>query len=164
MMARGRKQGGTTLIELVVVLLVLGVVMAGALSILPDAVRGMLLVRDESAAAENIQAALTRITHELSNMDTKRSYSFGSTSITYYYRAEAAQSTLQLSGTNLVLNGNVLLDNLVSGSGFQVTSPNYIASPAVPAGVTLKVLVPSLEGTVTKTYTTKIEFNTQRFQ
>ncbi|MFZ5428302.1 MAG: PulJ/GspJ family protein [Thermodesulfobacteriota bacterium] len=164
MKARGRNQGGGTLLEMTAVLAVLGVVMAGALSILPDAVRGMILARDESAAAENIQAALTRITHEVSNMDTKRPYSFTSTSITYYYRNEGVQSTISLSGTNLTLNGNVLLGNLVSGSGFQVSSPNYIASPAVPAGVTLNVRVPGLNGMVTKTYTTKIEFNTQRFQ
>jgi len=164
MKTRGRNQGGATLLELVAVLTVLAVVMAGALSVLPDAVRGMILARDESAAAENIQAALTRITHEVTNMDTKRPYGFTSTSITYYYRDDAAQSTISLSGTNLMLNGNVLLGNLVSGSGFQVTSPNYIASPAVPAGVTLNVRVPGLNGMVTKTYVTKIEFNTQRFQ
>lgn len=164
MNAPARNDRGVSLIETIVVVTILGAVAVGSLTFLHRATQGMLLARNEAAAAENVQAALTRITHELANMDTKRAYTFTSTSITYYYRNEASTSTLALSGTNLTLNGNVLLGNVVSGSGFQVTAPNYIASPAVPVGIRIQVNVPAVTGTVTKTYSTKIELNTQRFQ
>jgi len=45
-----------------------------------------------------------------------------------------------------------------------VTAPNYIASPAVPVGITINAQIPVLSGTATKAFTTKIELNTQRFQ
>lgn len=159
------QERGVTLLEMAVSLAVLGILAVGALSILPNVMQGALLTRNSAASAENIQAALTRITHEVANIDTKRAYTFTSTAITYYYRAEAAQNTIQLTGTNITLNGNVLLNNVVSGSGFQVTAPNYITpSPAIPVGIRIQVQVPALAGTVTKTFTTKIELNTQRFQ
>jgi len=162
--ATQRGQSGVTLFEMIATLVVMSIVAAGALTLLPTVMRGTLLVRNAAASAENIQAALTRITHEVANIDTKRAYTFTSTAITYYYRAEVAQSTIQLTGTTITLNGNVLLNNVVSGSGFQVTAPNYIASPAVPVGITINAQVPVLSGTATKTFTTKIELNTQRFQ
>lgn len=164
MNARAPNQAGVSLIEAIVVTAILGIVAVGALTFLQRVTQGALLARNEAAAAENVQAAITRITHELANMDTKRAYTFASTSITYYYRNEAATSTVQLSGTNILLNGNVLLGNVVSGSGFQVTAPNYITSPAVPVGIRIQVQVPSVTGTVTRTYSAKIELNTQRFQ
>ncbi len=133
---------------------------------LTNSVEGLLQARNESAAAENVQAAMTRITHEIANMDIKRAYTFGSTSITYYYRADPAQSTIRLTGQNLQLNGNTLLNNVVPGTGFSVTAPNYISSPnpAVPVGITISVRVPGAKATVTKTYSANIELNTQRFQ
>lgn len=158
------RESGTTLIEVVVTVAILGILAAGALAMLTNSVQGMLQSRDESAAAENVQAALTRITHEIANMDIKRSYTFGSSSMAYYYKTDASQSTIQLSGSNLLLNGNILLNNVVSGTGFSVTAPNYLTSPAVPVGITLSVRVAGAKATVTKTYTVKIELNTQRFQ
>jgi len=158
------KERGVTLLEMAVSLAVLGILAVGVLSILPNVMQGALLARNAAASAENIQAALTRITHEVANIDTKRAYTFTSTAITYYYRAEAAQNTIQLTGSTITLNGNVLLNNVVSGSGFQVTAPNYISSPAIPVGIRIQAQVPALSGTVTKTFTTKIELNTQRFQ
>ncbi len=153
-----------TLFEVAATLAVMGILAAGAASVLTGAVEGALESRNQSTSAENIQAALTRITHEIANMDIKRSYSFNSTSISYYYRASGSQSTIQLSGTNLLLNGQVLLSGLVSGSGFQVTAPNYITSPAVPAQVSLTVQVPTVGGSVSRTFTAKISLNTQRWQ
>ncbi|MFP5220715.1 MAG: type II secretion system protein J [Acidobacteriota bacterium] len=158
------QERGVTLLEMAVSLAVLGILAVGSLSILPNVMQGALLARNAAASAENIQAALTRITHEVANIDTKRAYNFTSTAITYYYRAEASQNTIQLTGTTITLNGNVLLNNVVSGSGFQVTAPNYIASPAIPVGIRIQARVPTLDGTVTKSFTTKIELNTQRFQ
>jgi len=164
-MNRERKsERGATLIEVIITLVILSTVAAGSLAILFNVVEGMIQERNIAAAEENIQAALTRITHEIANMDTKRGYTFAASSITYYYRADAAQSTIQLSGTNLQLNGNTLLNNVVSGTGFAVTAPNYITSPAVPVGITLSVRVTGAKVTATKTYTAKIELNTQRFQ
>jgi len=157
-------QSGVTLLEMIATLVVMSIVAAGALTLLPAVMRGTLLARNAAASAENIQAALTRITHEVANIDTKRAYTFTSTAITYYYRAEATQNTIQLTGTTITLNGNVLLNNVVSATGFQVTAPNYIASPAVPVGITINAQIPVLSGTATKAFTTKIELNTQRFQ
>lgn len=159
-----RKDAGATMLEMVATIAILGILALGALQIVTNVTEGWLQVRNESASAENIQAALTRITHEIGSMDTKRPYTFTSTSITYYYKADAAQSIIQLSGTNLLLNGNVLLNNLISGSGFQVTAPNYSVNPAAPVGIQLSVQVTGASATVTKTYTAKIELNTQRFQ
>jgi prepilin-type N-terminal cleavage/methylation domain-containing protein len=155
---------GVTLLEVIITLVILSMVAAGSLAILFNVVEGMIQERNVSAAQENIQAALTRITHEIANMDTKRAYTFGSSSITYYYRDDASTSTIMLSGTNLLLNGNTLLNNVVSGTGFSVTAPDYLASPAVPVGITLSVRVTGAKVTVTKPYTMKIELNTQRFQ
>ncbi|WP_243358216.1 PulJ/GspJ family protein [Fundidesulfovibrio terrae] len=155
---------GATLLEVIITLVILSMVAAGSLAILFNIVEGMIQERNVSAAEENIQGALTRITHEIANMDTKRAYTFAASSITYYYRTDATQSTIQLSGTNLQLNGNTLLNNVVSGTGFAVTAPNYTTSPAVPVGISLSVQVKGARITVTKTYTAKIELNTQRFQ
>lgn len=152
---------GATLLEVIITLVILSMVAAGSLAILFNIVEGMIQERNVSAAEENIQGALTRITHEIANMDTKRAYTFAASSITYYYRTDAAQSTIQLSGTNLQLNGNTLLNNVTA---FTVTAPNYTASPAVPVGISLSAQVKGARITVTKTYTAKIELNTQRFQ
>jgi type II secretory pathway pseudopilin PulG len=155
-----RNNTGTTLLELVVALVILGTVAAGALAILTNVTAGMIQTRTESAVAENVQAALTRITHEIVNMDIKRAYSFGSSSITYYYRTDGAQSTIQLSGTTLQLNGNTLLNNVVAGTGFAVTAP----TSTTPTGITITVLMVGPKSSVNKSFTTSIELNTQRFQ
>lgn len=160
MSPRTRNDTGTTLLELIAALVILGTVAAGALAILTNVTQGMIQTRTESAVAENVQAALTRITHEIANMDIKRAYSFGSSSISYYYRTDGAQSTIQLSGTTLQLNGNTLLNNLVSGTGFAVTAP----APTTPAGITITVRIVGPKSTVNKSFTTSIELNTQRFQ
>lgn len=159
-----RTDTGATLLEVVITIAILGIVAAGSMQMLTNSVQGWLQSRNESTAAENVQAALTRITHEIANMDTKRAYTFTSTSITYFYRTDVAQSTIQLSGTNLQLNGNTLMNNVVAGSGFAVTAPNYISSPAVPVGISLSIRIAGARTTVTRTYTTRIELNTQRFQ
>ncbi|MFP5239159.1 MAG: Tfp pilus assembly protein FimT/FimU [Acidobacteriota bacterium] len=155
---------GFSLLEMAVTLAILGTVAAGALGILANVTQGMMQERAESAAAENAQAALTRIIHEVANLDTKRNYSFASNTITYYYRAEAPQNVIRLSGTNLQLNGNTLLNNVVAGTGFTVTNFNYGVSPAIPPGITIQMQVVGPKTTVTKIYTAKIELNTQRFQ
>lgn len=157
-------QLGATLIEVITVTLVLGIVAVGTLTMLTNSVQGMVVARNEATAAENIQAALTRITHEVANMDTKRAYTFSSNSITYYYRDDAAQSNIRLSGNTILLNNNILLNNLPNSGGFSVTSPNYSTSPAVPVGITINANVPTINGTVTRAYTARIELNTQRFQ
>lgn len=156
-----RTETGATLLEVVITIAILGIVAAGSMQMLTNGVEGWLQSRNESTVAENVQAALTRITHEVNNMDTKRAYSFAATSITYFYRTDAAQSTIQLSGTNLQLNGNTLMNNVTA---FAVTAPNYIASPAVPVGISITVRIVGARSTVTRTYTTRIELNTQRFQ
>jgi type II secretory pathway pseudopilin PulG len=156
---------GATIIEVILTVAILGIVIAGPIGFLANIIDGFIFERNISAAEENIQAALTRITHEVANMDTKRSYTFGSSSITYYYKNNAAQTTILLSGTNILLDGNILLNNVLSGTGFAVTAPNYIASPATPAGITIRAQVTGADKlTVTKTYTARIELNTQRFQ
>jgi type II secretory pathway pseudopilin PulG len=149
---------------MITVTLVLGIVAVGTLTMLTNSVQGMVLARNEATAAENIQAALTRITHEVANMDTKRAYAFTSNSITYYYKSDVAQSSISLSGNTIQLNNNVLLNNLPNSGGFSVTAPNYSVSPAVPVGITINANVPTLSGTVTRAYTARIELNTQRFQ
>lgn len=164
MNANKNTQLGATLIEVITVTLVLGIVAAGSLTMLANSVQGMVEARNEATAAENIQAALTRITHEVANMDTKRAYTFAANSITYYYKNDAAQSNIRLSGNTILLNNNVLLNNLPNAGGFAVTAPNYSTSPAVPVGVTINANVPTTDGTVTRTYTARIELNTQRFQ
>jgi prepilin-type N-terminal cleavage/methylation domain-containing protein len=166
MRSRRVSERGTTLLEVIVTLVLVSMVAAGGLAILTNIVEGMIQERNVSAAEENIQGALTRITHEIANMDTKRGYSFPTNGITYYYRDDAAQSTIQLSGTNLLLNGNTLLNNVVSGTGFVITQPDYkpASGPAVPLGITLTVQVKGATTTVNKSYTAKIELNTQRFQ
>lgn len=155
-----RNDSGMTLLEVVATVAILGVLATGAVALLGNSVQGLIQARNESAAAENVQGALTRITHEIANMDTKRAYSFGSSSITYYYRTDAAQSTILLSGTNLQLNGNTLLNNVVSGTGFAVSGPPGTNPPAI----TITVRIVGAKATVNKTYNTSISLNTQRFQ
>ena len=152
---------GYSLVEVVFTLVILGMVAAGAVGLLVNVTEGFMQARAESTAAENAQAALTRIIHEVANLDTKRSYSLLSNTITYYYRTDVAQSTIQLSGTNLQLNGNTLLNNVV---GFTTTKQDYGVSPATPAAVSIQVQIVGPKVTVTKTYSAKIELNAQRFQ
>ncbi|WP_243439345.1 prepilin-type N-terminal cleavage/methylation domain-containing protein [Fundidesulfovibrio soli] len=161
-MKQARKtERGFSVLEVVVTVVILAIVAAGGLGIMANVTQGFLQERAVSAAAENAQAALTRIIHEVSNLDTKRSYSLASNTITYYYRTDASQSTIQRTGTNLLLNGNTLLNNVTA---FTTTAPNYGASPAVPAAVSIQVQIVGPKATVTKTYTAKIELNSQRFQ
>jgi len=155
-----RPDSGMTLLEVVATVAILGVVAVGSLAMLANSVQGLIQARNESAAAENVQAALTRIIHEIVNMDTKRAYTFGSSSITYYYRTDATQSTIQLSGTTVQLNGNTLLNNVIAGTGFTVAGPPGTNPPAI----TITVQVVGAKATVNKTYSTSIELNTQRFQ
>ena len=159
-------QRGTTLLELVVTLIILGIVAAGALPVLMNVVEGWILARNEAAAEENIQAALTRITHEIANADTKRLSStwISSNVVTYYYRTESSQTVIRLNGTNLQINNNTLLGNVVSGTGFVATQQNFGATPPTPVVVQLTVRVNTVSGTINKMYNTNIALNTQRFQ
>lgn len=162
MRAARKNQSGTTLLEVAATLAIMGILAAGATAIIFNTVEGSLSARNQSASAENIQGAITRITHEIANLDIKRSYTFGASSIAYYYRSDANQSTIQLSGSTITLNGNVLLTNV---TGFQVTAPNYITSPAVAPQVRITVNVPRADGTtVSRVFTAKISLNTQRWQ
>ncbi len=149
------------MLEVAAAVAILGIVAASALGILANVTQGFMQARAETAAAENAQAALTRIIHEVANIDTKRSYSLAGNVITYYYRTDATQSTIQRTGTNLQLNGNTLLSNVTA---FTTTQQNYGTSPAVPAAVSMQVQVVGPKDTVTKTYSAKIELNSQRFQ
>lgn len=154
---------GFSLLEMAVTLAILGIAATGALGIMANITQGMMQERAESAAAENAQAALTRIIHEVANIDTKRDWSLTGNVIRGYYRTDANQTTIQLSGTNLQLNGNTLLNNVVAGTGFSVTPPSY-GSTTTPVAVTIRTQVVGPKDTVTKIYTTKVELNTQRFQ
>ena len=156
------KQNGFTLLEVIVTTVILGMAAVAVLGFFTRAVEGMLLTRNETAAEENIQAALTRITHEVANLDTKRAYSFSSNTITSYYRTDAATTTIVRAGTTITLGGNILLNNVVNAaSGFTVTQPTSPYSVTV----SISVQVPGLRGaTTTKTYSTVINLNTQRFQ
>ncbi|MBI4805760.1 MAG: prepilin-type N-terminal cleavage/methylation domain-containing protein [Desulfovibrio sp.] len=166
MISARENQRGTTLIELIVTLVILGIVAAGALPVLMNVLQGWLLAKNEAAAEENIQAALTRITHEIANADTKRLTSswISSNVLTYYYMTDVSQTIIQLNGTNLQINNNTLVGNVVSGTGFVATQQNFGANPPTPVVIQLTVRVPTWKGNVNKTYNTNIALNTQRFQ
>lgn len=161
-MNRRARQNGFTLLEVVVVTLLVGLAAVSVTAFFTKAVEGALFTRDVTAAQENIQAALTRVTHEVANLDTKRAYSFANNAIVYYYRDESTQTTIARSGTLLQINGETLLDNVVnSTAGFTVTQPINAYSITVSLSVNIPVLNAS---SVTKTYSTVINLNTQRFQ
>jgi len=151
------KQRGFTLLEIVITLVIVGFAAVGVSALLTNVVTGMLYTRSASASAENIQAALTRITHELANMDTQRSITWGASSVTYYYKQDASTTTIQLTGSALQLNGNTLLDNVTA---FSISRP----ANSVSVSVSMTVNVPTQNGTTPKVFSTYINLNTQRFQ
>ena len=153
-------ENGFTLFEVVVTLIILGIVAGGAVSLFTNVVEGMILTRNATASAEKIQTALTRITHELAgaNLAVQSSVVSGGNTLSYYYATDPTLYTVQRSGTNLTLNGNVLLDNIVNnGTGFTAAQNVYSVT------ITINVLVPMVSGTTAKTYTTVIDLNSQRF-
>lgn len=157
MIAMEKSQRGFTLIEVITTLVVLSLLGMGAANLLANVAQGMLQTRNATAAAENIQAALTRITHELANMDSQRAFTISASSATYYYKADVAQTTIQLSGTNLQLNGNTLLNNVTA---FALAR----AGNSIDVTVSMTVRIPTLTGTTSKVYATVVNLNTQRFQ
>lgn len=150
-------QRGFTLLETVVTLVIVGFAAVSISAMLTNVVNGMLYARSASASAENIQAAMTRITHELANMDTQRAITWGGNSVTYYYRTDAATTTIQLNGSTIQINNNTLLDNVTAFS-LTFTQGN------IAVAVSLTVNVPTPTATTAKTFSTFVNLNMQRFQ
>ena len=151
---------GFTLFELIVTLIILGVVAGGATSLFSNVVEGMILTRNVTTSEEKIQTALTRLTHELANANLKVNNDEvvpgrgTGTTFSYYYANDPTPYTVQLTGSNLTLNGNVLLDNV---TGFTTAQNGYSAS------FTVNVLVPTVHGATPKSYSPVIDLSTQRF-
>jgi prepilin-type N-terminal cleavage/methylation domain-containing protein len=160
---------GMTLLEMVLTLIVLGMLAVGASAILYNGVLGALQTRNDTATAENAQAALTRIAHEIANINTKANYSIDTTNmiLTYYYRTDGSQSVITRTGTNITIQANgggtyTLMNNVTNAAaGFTVSQPYS----AYSVQISIQVAVPSAYGTaVSKTYTTVVDLNDQRFQ
>ncbi len=152
-------QRGFTLLETIVTLVIVALSAVAIIDLFTNVVSGMIYSRSASASAENIQAALTRITHELANMDTKRNFTLASNSVTYYYRQDANASTIQLTGSNLELNGNTLLNNVTA---FSLAKPAN--SISVSVSMTVNVPTPTPGTTTSKVFSTYVNLNPQRFQ
>jgi prepilin-type N-terminal cleavage/methylation domain-containing protein len=161
--------GGFTLLELIATLVVFGMMAVGVTAILTQGVEGALQTRNDTATAENAQAALTRIAHEIANINTKENYTIDTTNmiLTYYYRTDGSQSVIERTGTNITIQANggatyTLLNNVTNAAaGFTVSQPYS----AYSVQISLQVAVPSAYGTAkTETYTTVVDLNDQRFQ
>jgi len=138
-------------------------------SILTNIVEGTLNTRNATAAAEKVQSAFMRISLELANADRTRSITVDNTNkkITYYYTSDSAQSTIQLSGTNLQLVGptstGTLVDKVDTATGITLS-----ALPATGTPFSITLTIPVLvarwdQTTVSRSYTTTIDLNPNRF-
>lgn len=154
-----KHQQGFTLLETVVTLVIVSLSAVAIIDLFTNVVSGMLYARSASASAENIQAALTRITHELANLDSKRNFTLSSSSVTYFYRQDANASTIQRTGSTLQLNGNTLLDNVTA---FALAKPAN--SISVSVSMTVNVPTPTPGTTTSKVFSTFVNLNPQRFQ
>jgi prepilin-type N-terminal cleavage/methylation domain-containing protein len=92
---------GFTLIELIAVLIIIGVISIGIYSLLANIVNGFNHTRYVTDYTENLQIALTRITHEVANINTTKTYTISQSSITYYYGSDSNTSNISFSGSNI---------------------------------------------------------------
>ncbi len=109
-------QGGFTLVEVIVVMLILGILAALMSTGVANIFQGYLFTRDNSHTALKGQIAMTRITKELRALD---GVSTGNrTAVTYSYNLQGSQVTGRIlswdgsAGSPLLLGANILVDGV----------------------------------------------------
>jgi prepilin-type N-terminal cleavage/methylation domain-containing protein len=159
-------QKGFTLIELIIVIVILGILgAAGALG-LKQAMDGYNLAKANSTSTQKAQNALDRIVIELAHITYSGSYyniSTGGTNIITYnanFGGTDETSTIQLSGTQVLLKNNLLIDN-VTGLQFSYLDGNgtdlgaSVANNASLRLIQVALTVQVISG-VTRLYTARV--------
>ena len=147
---------GFTLIEIIAVLVILSILFVGIFPILSNAVKGFNQAKNVTDYTETVQSALTRISHEMANINTKKALSISNNSIIYYFGTDSSPSTVSLSGSNLTLNDYTILSNV---SSFIITKPS---DPRVD--ITITSTIPDVDGAISRSFTIKTDLNPERFQ
>lgn len=161
-------QRGFTLIEIIVVMVIMGfLVLLGSFG-LNHAVDGYVLARDNAHLSQKAQAALDRITVELSNITfngTRYNVSAGNgTSITYTANFGGADEThtIILVGTEVHFDNIPLTDQVVPGTGLQLTYMNSANPPGTVGATdtTMRLIGVSLSlsgpNNTSRTFTTRV--------
>lgn len=117
-MERRDNAGGFTLIEMIVSIVLVGIMASFLIINVADLIEGYLFTRDNTNTSLGAQVALSRLTKELSAIDSVSSGS--ETSMTYsFVRDGASQSNRTVSwagtaGDPLLLGGVILAENVNS--------------------------------------------------
>ncbi|BAH74524.1 prepilin-type N-terminal cleavage/methylation domain-containing protein [Solidesulfovibrio magneticus] len=158
------KHQGFTLIEVVVTLVLVSIIGLAFSDFTSGVIRGHLNAAQISAATEKTQLALMRISHEIANIDTYRSFNFSNNQITYYYRTDTSQSTIQLSNGRLKLNNYDLLDYVTVFTVSRPKSPSDTGKDGTMLTITITINALGQNGTLSKTFSTSTDLITLKFQ
>lgn len=155
---------GFTLIELIVTLVLVSVIGLAFSDFSVAVIRGHFNAAQLSAATEKAQLALMRVSHEIANIDTYRSFDFSNNQITYYYRTDSTQSTISLSNGKLKLNNNDLLDNVTLFTVSRPISPSDSSKQGSMLSVSFAINALGQNGTLSKTFSVSTDLTTLKFQ
>jgi prepilin-type N-terminal cleavage/methylation domain-containing protein len=131
-----KKNGGFTLLEVIVVLVLVGIIsVVGGMGIVRG-VQGYIFARDNSAMTQKAQLALSRMSREM--MEISSVTTAGGTSIAF--TSPRGVRTIGLDGSSIkvaegattLTNGDTLVDSVYSG-GFTLTYSNSDGSTWVVA-------------------------------
>lgn len=155
---------GFTLIEVVVTLVLVSIIGLAFSDFTSGIIRGHLNAAQISAATEKTQLALMRISHEIANIDTYRSFNFANNQIVYYYRTDTTQSTIQLTNGRLKLNNYDLLDYVTAFTVARPNSPSDTSKQGTMLNISITINALGQNGTLSKTFSTSTDLTTLKFQ
>jgi len=124
-----RDSRGFTLIEIIAVLVLVGILGAGGAYAISKAAEAYVFTRDNASMAQKIQAAITRMAVDFTYLDTAATAAQSSDGVSFTYVGDypyypqaigdapvTETHTITQTGTELLYDGDVLLDNVADGT------------------------------------------------
>jgi prepilin-type N-terminal cleavage/methylation domain-containing protein len=111
-----KKDKGFSLIEIIIVLVISGIILAVAGMGIVKVTEGLVFTQKNASTALKAQVALTRLEIELHMIDNVTSGNNSTLVYVYNTGPHAGTHTLSYSANNILLDGDILVDNVNSFS------------------------------------------------
>lgn len=136
-----KKDEGFSLIEIIVVLVISGIILAVAGMGIVKVTESLVFTQKNASTNLKAQVALTRLEIELHMIDNVASGT--ATNLVYVYNtgSHAGSHSLSYSGNSILLDGDVLVDNIISFSLAYFDTYNGATQATWPAGSTTRRII-----------------------
>jgi prepilin-type N-terminal cleavage/methylation domain-containing protein len=114
-------RAGVTLIEMIMVIMIVGIISSIFAVVFNGGMSGWFFMKDQKGMMMETRAVMKRMIREIKTTKNNDSGSILNFEMTRYRFVDVNNNTVdyQKSGTNLLRNGSVILDNLDANGGLQ---------------------------------------------